>query len=74
MPVLTSKAVEGRVRRHYSKECSLLRKSRTFEERRICGEWYVVNANNYVVRGITDMEAEAREIGVVQPWEQVAVE
>lgn len=68
---VSAAAIEARVRRHYAAEASVLRKSRTVEERRACGTWFVVNSNNYVCAGFDDIEVHARDLGVVQPWESV---
>lgn len=67
---ISPKAMLSRIRRHYAKKACVVRKSRAQDELRL-GRWLVVNASNYIASAFDDIEAQARELTVMQPWETV---
>ena len=70
MAFLSRDAVVSRVRRALAKEGCNIKRSRSLNMQINVGEFYVYDVSrNFVVEGIDDVEAFARELGVLSDHE-----
>ena len=69
------RALEERLKRHfYNKEDSIMRKSRPGVMLQEYGVYYTIDFHNHINGGFDDLEAEAKDRGVLRPFEYLEKE
>jgi hypothetical protein len=72
---VTARAVIQRINRKLKADLQALKISRTEKARLDCGDYFILDyRKNYLIEHDVDIEAKARELGVLRPWEAVANE
>ena len=68
---LTQRALLKRVNRHLAQRGEQLYKAKQYARSRV-GCYYVINTESSVVTGVfVDLEACARQLGVLRSWEEI---
>jgi hypothetical protein len=72
---VTARAVIQRINRKLKPDLKALKISRTEQAQVDCGAYFILDfRKNHLIEHDVDIEAKARELGVLHPWEAVTNE